>query len=229
MKKITLYIGILFFANSKLFSQSNKINEIKSEEKHPFSIGFGGVLSSVNVARNYKENPYHLGWSSRIIYNYSDNFRFVAEYSHIPKFDLTPTWLEIKNNSVAISVNAIAHVIHEDVMIYTISGVCVQSWKGFYTGIQDFSTAHFYYQENTYVRNRNVCLDLGLGFEHPFPGFNLFGDFRYRFATIDNRFGIIDALYNLGINFPINTKFFKNKNKSHKHKSSKFFDKYHWF
>ena len=73
-------------------------------------------------------------------------------------------------------------------------------------------------------------MDLGLGFERPFPGFYLYGDFRYRFARIDKNFGITDAAYNLGLKFPI----FKGdvshagKHKNHK-KHNRNSDKYHWF
>lgn len=224
---------MLFFVSIHFImcGQIPAVKEIKKIENKPlFSIGFGGNLSSVNVFRNYKENPYKLGWNARATYNLNDNIRFTAEYNRIPKFNLSPTWLDIRNQSFVISANAIGYIVDQDVMIYTISGLCIQSWKGYYTGLQDFSTAQFYYSDNTYVRNRNLCLDMGIGFERPFPGFNLFGDFRYRFANIDGRFGITDANYNLGIKFPIITKGSASNKK--KKRSSKLFkgkDKYRWF
>jgi len=231
MKTKSIYILIFICSHFLIRAQTPALKEIKKNEDKPlFSLGFGGNLSSVNVFRNYKENPYKLGWNARVTYNFSDNLRFTAEYNRIPKFSLSPTWLDIRNQSLVISANAIGYIVDQDVMIYTISGLCIQSWKGYYTGLQDFSTAHFYYSDNTYVRNRNLCLDLGIGFERPFPGFNLFGDFRYRFANIDNRFGITDANYNLGIKFPIITKATDTTKK--KKRSKKLFkgkDKYSWF
>lgn len=225
---LILFLCIDLFANA----QTPAIKEIKKKQSDPvFSFGFGANLSSVNVFRNYKENPYNLGLNTRLAYNFNDNIRFVAEYTRTKKFDLNPTWLNIKSQSFVISTNAVGYIKDQDVMIYTISGLCIQSWNGYYTGLQDFSTAQFYYTDNTYIRNRNICLDLGIGFERPFPGFNLYGDFRYRFANIDNRFGITDANYNLGIKFPIIVKQ-KGLNKKHPKKKRKLFkgsDKYHWF
>jgi len=223
---------LIFFVPTLIWAQTPVAKEIKKKESDPvFTIGFGGNLSSVNVFRNYKENPYNLGWNSRVTYEFKDNIRFMAEYTHVPKFNLDPTWVDIRSHSFMLSVNAVGYIKDQEVMIYTISGLGIQSWKGFYTGLQDFSTAQFYYKDNSYVRNRNLCLDMGIGFERPFPGSNLYGDFRYRFADIDNRFGITDASYNLGIKFPLITK----SSGEHQHKkkhSRKLFkgkDKYRWF
>lgn len=212
-------------------SQTPVAKEFKPKKSDPlFSVGFGANLSSVNVFRNYKENPYHIGLNTRACYEINDNIRFTAEYTHVPKFNLDPTWLDIRSHSFVAAINAIGYIKDQDVMIYTLSGLSIQRWKGFYTGLQDFSTAKFYYKENTYIKNRNLCMDLGIGFEKPFPGFNLYGDFRYRFANIDNRFGITDASYNLGIKFPIIVQQQGlNKHNKRKKKLFKGSDKYHWF
>lgn len=234
MKIRSIYIFLLLIAAFSISAQVAvpAVKELRKIENPPlFSLGFGGNLSSVNVYRNYKENPYNLGWNARLTYNFKDNIRFMAEYNHTPKFNLSPTWTDIKSQSFVISANAVAYIKDQDVMVYTISGLCVQTWKGFYTGIQDFSTAKLFYKDNSYISNRNLCLDMGIGFERPFPGFDLYGDFRYRFANIDTRFGIIDATYNLGIKFPIITKGAETnlKKKRHSKKLFKGSDKYHWF
>jgi len=226
-----LLLFVFTFSYFLMSSQTPAVKEIKKKQNDPiFSFGFGANLSSVNVFRNYKENPYNLGWNTRITYDFKDNIRFIAEYNRTKKFDLSPTWSDIRSQSFVVSANAVGYIKDQDVMIYTISGLCIQMWKGFYTGIQDFSTAKFHYEENTFVRNKNLGLDLGIGFEKPFPGFNLYGDFRYRFANIDDRFGITDANYNLGIKFPINTKGTDtNKKKKRTRKLFKGKDKYRWF
>jgi Outer membrane protein beta-barrel domain len=200
----------------------------KKEPENKFALAFGANLSSVNIYRNYKENPYRLGFDARAYYEVNSGLRVMAEYCFTKKFDLNPTWYNVKNNVFNVSVNAMAYIKDQEVMVYTISGLCIQRWKGFYTGQQDFSSAQFYYQANTEVLNKNLGLDLGLGFERPFPGFYLYGDFRYRFANVDNSFGITDAAYNLGIKFPIFKEDVKKSNK-HKHKKVKGSDKYHWF
>jgi hypothetical protein len=229
MKKSIFIVLILFpliyFAQTK-----NQLFQNKRTEPY---LHFGGSLnlSSVNIFRNYTENPYHLGWSIHSSYLTKNNLRFTLEYFRTPPFQLKPTWRDVRSNNIVLSLNALAHIVDQDVIIYTVSGICFQSWKGFYTGQNDFSDARFYYTENTWVKNKNLCLDLGIGFEKPFPGFNLYGDFRYRFAKTDNRFGIIDAFYQLGLNFPIYPR--TNHKNNGKTKRGNFFnklnDKYNWF
>lgn len=203
------------------------------DRNHSENLFFGGGLnlSSVNIFRNYTENPYHLGWSVKASYLTKQNFRITTEYFRTPQFQLTPTWRDVRSNNVVFSFNALANIVDQDVIIYTVSGICFQYWKGFYTGFNDFSDARFFYTENSWVTNRLICMDLGIGFEKPLPGFNLYGDFRYRFADIDKRFGIIDAFYQLGIQFPIH--YYENETKRKTKKKKKLFnhlsDKYSWF
>ncbi|MCD6067067.1 MAG: hypothetical protein K0S33_1893 [Bacteroidetes bacterium] len=230
---------ILFFTAILLstpgLAQTAKKNSTvlqKKESENRFSIALGGNLSSVNLSRNYRENPYKIGFDARAYYDVNSVLRVMSEYSFTPKFDLGPTWYDVHNQIFNVSVNAMAYTRSEDLMVYTISGLCIQRWKGFYTGQFDFSSAKFFYQPNSIVLNKTLGLDLGLGFEKPLPGFSLYGDFRYRFARLDHSFGITDAAYNLGLKFTIfkedlkKSKDRKSKNKARRHRKS---DKYHWF
>lgn len=226
-------IGLLvfFLLNMVLCAQTKApVLIMKSEPVNRFAVGFGANLSSVNILRNYKENPYRIGVNVRANYEISQGLRITAEYIKTKKFGLEPTWYDIKNSVISVALNAKAHIKNQEVIIYTISGLCWQRWQGFYTGQQDFSSARFFYDPNTSVLNRNIGLDLGLGFERPFPGFFLYGDFRYRFANVDKNFGITDVAYNLGIKFPVfKEDLQKKKKKNRMHKKGKAGDKYHWF
>jgi hypothetical protein len=229
MKKSLLLV--VFFILFISFSKA-QTSFFQQKRTSPYLFVGGSInLSSVNIFRNYSENPYHLGWSFRSSYLTENNLRFSLEYFRTPSFQLAPTWKNVSSNNLVLSLNALAHIVDQDVMIYTVSGICFQSWKGFYTGQNDFSDARFFYTENSWVRNKNICLDLGIGFEKPFPGFNLYGDFRYRFAEIDNRFGIIDAFYQLGVSFPVYPKSdIKSKHNNKKRGFlNKLTDKYKWF
>ncbi len=227
------YIIVVLFFVLGLDAISQSKAPVLIQKKSPenrFSVAFGANLSSINIYRNYKENPYRLGLDLRAYYHVNSGLRVMTEYCYTPKFDLAPTWKNVNNQIFNVSVNAITFIKDQEVMVYTISGLCIQRWKGFYTGQQDFSSAKFIYKPNTEVLNRNLGMDLGLGFERPFPGFYLYGDFRYRFARIDKSFGITDAAYNLGLKFPIfKEDLSKGKAKNHKRGKFKGSDKYHWF
>jgi hypothetical protein len=223
-------ISLSFLAQSQdAKTNSTLLRENKKENR--FSIGFGGNLSSINLSRNYRENPYKIGLNARATYDANGAIRVMAEYCYTPKFDLDPTWLNIHNQVFGLSANVMAYTRTRQTMIYTITGVGIQRWKGFYTGIHDFSRAKFYHQPNTTVLNKTLGLDLGIGFEKEILGSFLYFDFRYRFAQLEHAFGITDVIYNLGLKFPIRGEDLKKKDKKGRakgrhHRKS---DRYHWF
>lgn len=226
------YTLIIFLAFINAFAQEpNKAKLLtKKESENRFSFAFGVNLSSVNLSRNYRENPYKLGFNTRAYYEFNPSFRLMAEYIYTPKFDLEPTWYNVNSQVFGFAINSMAYIKDQEVMIYTISGLCLQRWKGFYSGQQDFSSARFFYDPNTEVLNRNIGLDLGLGFERPLPGCMFFGDFRYRFNRVDKSFGISDAAYSLGLKFLIYKEDLQKKGKpKSKSKRPRKSDKYHWF
>lgn len=211
-------------------TNSTLLREEKKENR--FSIGLGANLSSINLSRNYRENPYKIGLNARATYEANSVIRVMAEYSYTPKFDLDPTWIGIHNQVFGLSANVMAYTRDRGAMVYTITGLGIQRWKGFYTGIHDFSRARFYHQPNTTVLNKTLGLDLGIGFEKEVLGSFLYFDFRYRFAQLEHAFGITDVIYNLGIKFTIHQEDLKNGKKKkakvkgrHRGKS----DRYHWF
>lgn len=205
------------------------LKQVNTEKR--WSFAFGANLSSINLSRNYRENPYKLGLDVRGYYELNNVLRVMGEFIHTPKFDLNPTWSGVHNNLFNVSLNTMMHIVDQDIIVYTISGLSIQRWRGYYTGILDFSSAKFFYRPNTEVINSTPGLDLGLGFERPFPGFYLYGDFRYRFARLDQAFGITDAAYNLGLKFPLypDHKNKKNSKLKRKAKHNRKSDKYHWF
>lgn len=226
---IMVLVILCFIQNVSAQSKASVLIK-KKEPENRFSVALGANLSSINIHRNYKENPYRIGFDARVYYTVNSGLRVMTEYCYTPKFNLTPTWYDIRNQIFNVSINGMAHIKDQEVIVYTITGLCLQRWKGFYTGQQDYSSARFIYQPDTEVLNRNLGMDLGLGFERPFPGFYLYGDFRYRFSRIDKNFGITDAAYNLGLKFPIfKEDLSKKKEKGRKRKIFKGSDKYHWF
>jgi hypothetical protein len=229
---------ILFFIAISLSSLA-QVQEIKTnstllredKKENRLAFGFGGNLSSINLSRNYRENPYKIGLNLRATYDANNVIRVLAEYSYTPKFNLDPTWLNIHNQVLCLSANVMAYTRERGAMVYTITGLGIQRWKGYYTGIRDFSRARFYHNPNTNVINKTLGLDLGIGFEKEFPGFFIYGDFRYRFAQLEHAFGITDVIYNLGVKIPIHFEDLKKEKKKatvkgrHHRKS----DRYHWF
>jgi hypothetical protein len=209
-----------FCANAQITTpiKPNPTTQTKTLHTNAFYLGGGCVLSSVNIFRNYRQNPYRLGYNFRAYNEFSSNMRMMAEYTYMPKFSLEPTWLDVKNDVIDINLNLLAQIKDYKAIFYTITGLYAQRWKSFYTGINDFSNSKKTYLTNSIVINRYIGLDLGLGFERAFPGFQFFGEFRYRFSNTDSGFGITDAAYSAGLKTKLNTK-----------RKKKYHGKYNWF
>ncbi len=225
LQKITLSIFCVVYSLS-----STVANGISFTEPPPSKlqgrglyIGTGAVLSSVNIFRNYRENPYRLGFNARLCWEFADNLRISTEYNYTPHFNITPTWLNVSNKVVDLNLNFLARIKDQEALFYTISGICLQQWKGLYTGVNDFNTTKDIYTPQRIYVNNYLGLNLGIGIEKPFHHFQVFGEFKYRFSETESGFGITDAVYACGIKTKIFTSL------SLKKIYRKLNDKYSWF
>lgn len=217
-----LFATLLFLsaAASAQISLKKTSTDEPVQDPRGFYFGLGAEFSSVNVFRNYRQNPYHAGFNGRAYYQYAENLRLMGEYTFIPKFNVEPTWLDVTNTVVGVNLSVLAHIKNESAMFYTISGLCYQRWKGFYTGINDYNqgTKNSLEPNNVYA-TQYMGLNLGAGFEKSFSYDQFFGEFRYRFSKTDSGFGISDAAFTAGIKVKLN----KQEHKRRLH------GKYKWF
>ncbi|MFL5753639.1 MAG: hypothetical protein ACJ76F_09545 [Bacteroidia bacterium] len=217
-----LFIAAVLFLSQVSLAQITikKNDEEKTQDPKGFYFGLGAELSSINIFRNYRSNPYHLGFNGRAYYQFQSNIRLMGEYTFIPKFNVEPTWLNVTNTVVGANMSILARIKDETAMFYTITGICYQRWKGFYTGINDFNvgTKHTLAPNNIYT-TQYMGLNLGVGFEKSFSYDQLFGEFRYRFSKTESGFGITDAAFTAGIKVKINAR----------EPQKKLHGKYRWF
>jgi|ERR1700741_3483769 len=222
MVKNLLFGTILLFFSQVSFAQKEKKEKEFEKKQDPkgFYFGLGTELSSINISRNYRQNPYHFGFNGRAYYQYAANLRMMGEYTYVPKFNVEPTWLNVTNTVIGLNWSILAHIKDETAMFYTITGVCYQHWKGFYTGINDYNigTKNRLAPNNVYATSY-IGLNLGAGFEKSFGYDQLFGEFRYRFSKTESGYGISDAAFTAGIKVRLN------RVEAHK----KLHGKYNWF
>ncbi len=191
-----------------------------STPKKGFYAGGGLVLSSVNIYRNYRQNPYRLSFNARLCWDFSDNARLTGEYTYTPKFDIDPTWKRVSSHTADMNLNLLARIKDQQAMFYTITGLYYQMWKGFYTGLSDFSNSNDLFAPQQIQTSTAPGLNMGVGVERAFRYFQVFGEFRYRFAGKGTNFGITDASWNSGMKIQVN---------SPKKIMSKLNGKYNWF
>ena len=221
--KIFLIFVFVTFVSSAQQNKESIAKEIqkKLNDQHTFFVGGGVSLTSVNIFKNYKTNPYALGYDIRAFYELDQVMRLMGQYTLIPNFDFSPTWLDLRSHTVEAGFNLMANILDQEANFYTISTLCFQSFKGFYTGLNDFSNQKNIYIPNTIQKENYVGISLGAGFERSFVNSDLFLDFRYRFAVDGRVFTISDAAYSLGWKKRITTKKLRRVNRM--------FDKYDWF
>jgi hypothetical protein len=222
MVKYILIIALLICCRLAVSQIEIKKNpEEPKIEKKGFYFGLGCELSSVNIFRNYRQNPYHPGFNGRVYYQNSGNVRVFGEYTYIPKFNVEPTWLNVTNNVAAVNVSVLATIKDESAIFYTITGICYQRWKGYYTGINDWNVGtKNSLQPNRVYASQYMGLNLGAGFEKAFSYDSVFGEFRYRFSKTDSGYGISDAAFTVGIKVKLNPP---------EERRKRLHGKYHWF
>ncbi len=196
---LLLFTGINLIAQNQLNPKMEKA--ISKNTTRGFYICGGASYSSVNIHRNYSQNPYKFGWNARVCWELAGSMRITGEYTSMPLFQVTPTWLNVKNRVVELNVNYLARIKDQKALFYTISGIYYQSWNGFYTGQEDFTLAKNVFTPQQQYTNKYLGVNLGLGIERAFRYVQVFAEFKYRFSETDadKVFGITDALYNAGV------------------------------
>jgi hypothetical protein len=219
---IFLIIFCLFFRETVAIYDTLRLGKDPKTQYKGFYVGGGGLLSSVDFYRNYRQNPHHLGANIRAYWEFSDNMRIMCEYSHTPKFNLEPTWYDVTSNVFDANLNFLFRIQDQETSFYTITGLSMMRWKGFYTGQGDFNpgSRNIYTPNKEYI-NHYVGFNAGVGFEHDFNPAQFFGEFRYRLTETEAGFGISDVIVNLGFKmhvYPLLHKKFRDPGK-----------KYNWF
>lgn len=217
---IVLFDSFILLSQNKNESIAKKIQQ-NSTSHYSFYAGGGISLTSVNLFKNIRRNPYVIGYDVRLFYDVDQMLRLTAQYTYLPTFDFEPTWLGVKSHTADMGFNLMAKIIDQEAVFYTITAFSYHSFKGFYTGINDFSNKQNNYKTNTIQQDNYFGLSCGAGFERAFLHSIVYLDFRYHFSIYRRVFTISDATYSLGLKKSIPIE--KKKKKSY------FTDKYHWF
>ncbi len=208
MKKILLSSALFFLLHGEYksvnnFSVSKDTSKTKSFHRKGIFLGGGTSISSISFYRNVMQNPYRFCYHARAYAEVNDFYRFCIQYTYMPKFDFKPTWLNVTNMVFDVDFHIMAKISDEKAIFYTVTGICVQRWKGQYTGIKDFNNLrdlHNYTPGNYYVNNY-PGFSLGVGIERSLNEMQFFSEFRYRFTATESGFGITDAAFNVGLKF----------------------------
>ncbi|MBC7862955.1 MAG: hypothetical protein IAF38_08260 [Bacteroidia bacterium] len=220
IKKIFL-LCLLFFFAGKNFSQHQHHKVDSANVKHPHGIylALGPSISGIDIYKTYLQNPHRVGINARVYGEYSNRLRLAGGFTRITKFNYAPSWKKLGAFNVDLDLHFMARVKDEHIIFYGVLGLCYHQWNGYFRGQSAFYDAIAKYKPNTYISQNWVGLNVGLGFERAFKYFDVFAEYRYRFAKTEVVLGIADVAVNIGIKKKIHfEKIFRGVG-----------DKYRWF
>lgn len=212
MRKIILIVLVILQSN--LFSQTKEPNKqiknvrVQKKKEIKFTdLGFGlGLTRSVIfLSRNIKEFNDAPGFNVFMNYGGHKLVRVAAEYSQYTAINIEPTWYDITARTYEANIHFLARFKNNTALIYPITGISVNEFRGFFTGMDDFQNLRDRYPINSRVRSFWVGANFGLGYEHKIGPLKLILAYKMRVGASDTneRLNIMDVCYNLGLRFDI--------------------------
>lgn len=189
------------------------------------SLKAGANLSVIYLARNVKENNNEPGYSLGGVYAFNGLLRLSALYTAFRTLNIEPTWENVKAHTYEANLELLARFPNKKTMVYPFAGLSYNTYKGFFTGQNDWLNLKEFYAANSVVSNQWLGLNLGLGLEHNFGPLGLYLDYRMRVGRQDKAINVMDVCYSGGVkvNLP------KMKAGGGHKKLFHFNDRFHWF
>jgi hypothetical protein len=203
-----------------------KTNTSAQKEKSMTNLQIGaGVMGSVlYLSRNINEDNDALGYTIMANYGGHKMVRFNAQYTKYLPINIAPTWYTIKANTIEANVEILASFKNKKTFLYPFVGLSYNTFKGYFTGDNDYLNLREKYKANSYVSSYWLGLNVGTGMEHTIGPVVIFIDYRMRVGKADggSGFNIQDVCYSGGLRFKLSVptlhKIYRGIN-----------DKYHWF
>ncbi len=206
--KFILGLVLIFLTLSKLsFAQVRTVKPLKTVKTRAkttnLAFGVGAAKSVLFLNRNVKENNDATGLHASLIYGGSNLFRFSLEYTLYRPINIAPTWYDIKANTIEANTHIIARFKNTNAFFYPLFGVSYNSFKGYFTGKNDFLNLADKYKVNQTAVTQWVGLNVGTGYEIFFKKISLFLDYKMRVGLADGKkqLNIMDVCFSSGLRF----------------------------
>lgn len=205
MFRLILHISFTLLFLQNAFCQVRTIKPVKTHPRQTnFGIGGGVTRSFVFLPRNVKEHDDVTGFHASLIYGGEKIFRGNLEYTYYKKINIEPTWYDIRAYTIEMNMQAIARFQKTRTYFYPVFGLSYNSFKGYFTGVDDFLHLSYKYQKNQTVNTRWIGLNIGSGFEQYIKQFSLYGEYKLRIGNGDNKqLTIMDVCFTFGARYYI--------------------------
>ncbi len=191
------------------FHEPKKPKELplkKPEVKHTtFGIGVGITRSVIFLSRNVREFNDATGINVGIVYGGNKLTRFSAEFHQYSSINIAPTWYNINAKTYEANLQLLARFKRSNAIIYPITGISVNMFKGFFTGKEDFQNLADKYPVNSEVHSYWIGANFGMGYEHEIGPVKAVLQYKMRVGVQDavGKINIMDVCYSLGLRYDL--------------------------
>lgn len=196
----------------------------KDEGNTNLQLGGGLMGSVIYLSRNVNEDNDARGLTFVANYGGDKLIRYSAQYTKYFPINMAPTWYNVNAQSVEANIEMMVLFPNKKTLLYPFVGFSYNTFKGYFTGANDYLNLRQKYGANLVVHNRWLGFNIGTGAEHAFGPLVIFVDYKMRVGKMEERasFTIMDVCYTGGIRVklrvPTLKKIYRGIN-----------DKYHWF
>ena len=195
-----------FLASLFVLSRLYSLPPLKSKSdsanfKNPLGVyfAFTGTYSSVDVYKNYLQNPYRLGYSPRLYWEFSNAIRLCGEATFLPSFTYLPSWEKLSAVNLELNLHFMARIKDEHSIFYATAGLCQHAWRGNFIAQSVFYDEIVNYKPGTTISKTWLGINAGVGIERAFKHFDLFAEYRYRFSKVDAALAVSDVAVYVGV------------------------------
>lgn len=203
---IAMLLTIAVFGQKTSISKKRTLDKKKIEFKHT-TLGFGvGITRSVIfLSRNVREFNDATGFNVGVVYGGNKLTRVSAEFHQYSPINIEPTWYNINAKTYEANLQLLARFKRSNAVIYPITGISVNQFKGYFTGKEDFQNLADKYQVNSEVRSFWIGANFGLGYEHEIGPLKAVLQYKMRVGVQDvvGKINIMDVCYSFGLRYDI--------------------------
>ncbi|MDI1354636.1 MAG: hypothetical protein PSX36_06945 [bacterium] len=204
MRNRLLAMFVFLLLGGVLPAQLKVVKPIVTHPKRTtLAFGLGATRSVVYLSRNIKANNDAKGLTISAVYGGARLLRVSVEYTYYRILDISPTWYDIRANTIEANLHFLARFKSRKAVFYPIVGLSYNVFSGYFTGVNDYLNLTSLYPVNETVTTHWLGLNAGTGYEYYFKPGSLFIDYKMRVGVTEgtNQLNIQDVCFSAGLRF----------------------------
>ncbi|MBL7922328.1 MAG: hypothetical protein JNJ40_18580 [Bacteroidia bacterium] len=200
--RVILYISFILLFFQTAIAQVKVIKPVKTHpRKTTLAFGAGAMRSFIFLTRNVQDNNDATGFSGSVVYGGEKTFRGCLEFTTYKKINIVPTWYDIKAYTIELNGQALARFKNTRAYFYPLFGFSFNSFKGYFTGKNDFLNLTGKYEPNQVAKTNWFGVNVGSGYEQYFKRISIFGEYKMRIGRSNKQLTIMDVCFSAGVRF----------------------------